>query len=309
MHCTLYNTIAHCTRFNNLCPFSICQEIQVDFEGRNPVDSDFHGIRQLLKQLLLKASVNLSELSDEIIGQNYIGSVVTQCEDDGADANADDDDEDDAMEEANTVFGITTALNLTQKADLGCVQALRKHLLERAERHAAGAALDTVRSVLGSAAEKTVGFLLNERFVNIPPQISVPLLENLATEVTKAAAKGMPYKFDYYVMLVKLYRAPAKPATGKKQGKKAQASDEFYTNAEEEVFVEQALCSFEYSVKGEATDDDEASAEGGASVSMASAAAAAADDDSGLVPWRKLVIFEASKLPAIIDAIKTLIET
>lgn len=52
------------------------QEIQVDFEGRNPIDSDFHGIKQLLQQLFLKAHINLSELTDLIISQNYVGSVV-----------------------------------------------------------------------------------------------------------------------------------------------------------------------------------------------------------------------------------------
>jgi hypothetical protein len=52
------------------------QKIQVDFEGRNPTDADFHGIKQLLQQLFLKAHVNLSELADVIIGQNYVGSVV-----------------------------------------------------------------------------------------------------------------------------------------------------------------------------------------------------------------------------------------
>lgn len=45
------------------------QEIQVDFEGRNPTDGDFHGIRQLLQQLFLKAHINLSELADIIIGR------------------------------------------------------------------------------------------------------------------------------------------------------------------------------------------------------------------------------------------------
>lgn len=52
------------------------QEIQVDFEGRNPIDSDFHGIKQLLQQLFLKAHINLSELTDLIISQNYVGSVI-----------------------------------------------------------------------------------------------------------------------------------------------------------------------------------------------------------------------------------------
>lgn len=57
------------------------QEIQVEFEGRSPIDSDFHGIKQLLQQLLLKAHVNISELTDLIISQNYVGSVVKVSED------------------------------------------------------------------------------------------------------------------------------------------------------------------------------------------------------------------------------------
>jgi len=60
--------------------FSILfQKIQVDFEGRSPVDADFHGIKQLLQQLFLKAHVNMSELADLIIRQNYVGSVVKVC--------------------------------------------------------------------------------------------------------------------------------------------------------------------------------------------------------------------------------------
>jgi len=55
------------------------QKIQVDFEGRSPVDADFHGIKQLLQQLFLKAHVNLSELAELFIRQNYVGSVVKVC--------------------------------------------------------------------------------------------------------------------------------------------------------------------------------------------------------------------------------------
>ena len=78
-------------------------EIQVDFEGRNPQDPDFHGIKTLLHQLFLKAHVDLSNLTDLIIGQNYVGSVVKQSqEDEGSD------DEDD-------VFGITTVINISYR--------------------------------------------------------------------------------------------------------------------------------------------------------------------------------------------------
>lgn len=76
-----------------------------DFEGRNPDAIDFDGIKQLLKQLFLKAHVNISELSDLIIAQQGLGSVLKQAEDD------DDDDDEDPID--NTVFGVTTVVNLT----------------------------------------------------------------------------------------------------------------------------------------------------------------------------------------------------
>lgn len=83
--------------------------VQVDFEGRNPIDSDFHGIKQLLNQLFLKAHLNLSELTDIIIGQNYVGSVIKQSMGD------EEEDSDDEGDDVNDVFGITTVINLTEK--------------------------------------------------------------------------------------------------------------------------------------------------------------------------------------------------
>lgn len=83
----------------------------MDFEGRNPIDSDFHGIKQLLHQLFLKAHLSLSELTELIIGQNYVGSVIKQA----FDGDEDSSDEEDDGSDANDVFGITTVVNLTEK--------------------------------------------------------------------------------------------------------------------------------------------------------------------------------------------------
>lgn len=84
------------------------QEIQADFEGRNPETQDFHGIRQLLKQLFLKAHIDLSQLTDMLIAQVGVGSVLKQSYDED-----EDEDEDDAMDDAHDVFGITSVVNLT----------------------------------------------------------------------------------------------------------------------------------------------------------------------------------------------------
>lgn len=90
-------------------------EIQVDFEGRNPQDPDFHGIKTLLQQLFLKAHIDLSNLTELIISQNYIGSVIKQS----TDGPESDDDEDD---DVNDVFGITTAINISDRQVKNCTE-------------------------------------------------------------------------------------------------------------------------------------------------------------------------------------------
>lgn len=84
------------------------QEIQATFEGRNPEGQDFESIKQLLKQLFVTADIDLSPISDIIISQAGIGSVLKQC------CNDSDDEEDMEMVEESDVYGVTTVLNLTQ---------------------------------------------------------------------------------------------------------------------------------------------------------------------------------------------------
>lgn len=82
-------------------------QIEVEFEGRRPEDQDFDGIKLFLRQLLLKNHVDLGGLTDLIISQNYIGSVVKQADDEPSS----DDEDDDRMD----LFGITTMINLTKR--------------------------------------------------------------------------------------------------------------------------------------------------------------------------------------------------
>jgi len=100
-------------------------EFQVDFEGRNPQDPDYHGIKTLLQQLFLKAHIDLNGLTDLIISQNYVGSVVKQSDD------ADESDNDD--NDVNDVFGITTVINVSDRQvslkKIDNVQLLLKNLL------------------------------------------------------------------------------------------------------------------------------------------------------------------------------------
>jgi protein BCP1 len=82
-------------------------KIQVEFEGHNPQDPDFHGIRILLQQLFLKAHIDLSDLTNLIISQNYVGSIVKQ-----SDAFEESDNEDNDI---NDIFSIITVINLSDR--------------------------------------------------------------------------------------------------------------------------------------------------------------------------------------------------
>lgn len=158
------------------------KELQADFEGRNPEDCDFHGIKQLLRQLFLKSNVSVGALAQTIISQNYVGSVVKQCLDDGED---DDDDDDDG---SNGVFGITTVINITKRKDEPSVKQIRDLLIQLADENADPNTKGLINKILTNDAEH-VGLIINERILNIPAAISVPLFASLQSELDRAIKK------------------------------------------------------------------------------------------------------------------------
>jgi len=246
------------------------EEVIVDFEGRCAEDSDFDGIKQLLKQLLLRADVDLTKLSELFISQNYVGSVIKQVLDDFPDDTETDDDDFDQ------VFGITTVVNLTKSNNSPCVDQLKSFLLEKIPPN------QKLMTILKeSLSSKQIGFCINERFVNISPQIAVPLFEKLMEEVQTACAQGMNYKFDQLVMIVKLYKSLNPDGSVK---------DETFTNAEEEIFFENSTAFVDYSVQQELDTAVSGNWE---------------ESDEKLIPYRRIILFDYEKLPAIITSLKS----
>lgn len=203
---------------------------------------------------------------------------------DDDDEESDSDDADGNFESTGTIFGITTALSVSTPYATGCLDQLRKYLIEKVEKYAP----DTQKPVFLNALnndDSKLGFLINERFINIPAQISVPLLENLSKEITRASTKKQKYSFTHYIMLIKFYRKDPK-----QNKKNINNIDELiYSNVEEEILCEKCVTNFEYSVQNE-TDT-------GLSGNWT-------ESDKTLIPYRKLVLFDAEKLNEIIDSIK-----
>merc|ERR1719323_973683 len=140
------------------------EELQVEFEARAPDEDDFHGIKLLVKQLFLRsAAVNISKVTETILNQRFIGSVIKTVQPE---------EEDDDMGDDDHVYAISTVLNLAEK-NKESVSGLRTFLLEQTAAGGDQQVLDYVTDLLN----KQVGFLFNERYVNIPAQVTVPLLE------------------------------------------------------------------------------------------------------------------------------------
>lgn len=169
---------------------------------------------------------------------------------------------------------------------------MRDLFKQLAQEHATDAANTMVKNVLENDSA-ALGLLINERFVNIPAQISVPLLENLISEMRRAVNKDMQFSFSYYILIIKLYKTNEENEKKKNKNKRKNAVEEpnvIYSNPEEEIFAEEATVSFEFSVEKE-TDNG--------------LSGAWEEDDYEMVPYRKVLLFEASKLQQIIDKIKT----
>ncbi|KAJ8933241.1 hypothetical protein NQ318_011680 [Aromia moschata] len=251
------------------------QDIQATFEGRNPEGHDFYGIKQLLNQLFLKAHIDISQMSDMLIAQGGIGSVLKQsCNDDD-----DDDDEDDTdMTEENNVFGITSIINLTSHKETPCVQQFYSLLDEISLKHTDQITQNKIKSIIGQSTK--LGFLINERFVNISAKISPIMLQSLYEEVERMKKKDASYNFEYYVMISKTCRPVKNPET-----------EEIFSNDEEELFSKAADITFDFSVAKESDT--------GLSGNWLT-------EDKQVVPYRRILIFKAEKFKDIIEQVSAM---
>lgn len=255
-------------------------EIMTNFEGRAPEDSDAPGIKLLLQQLFQKTNVNVADLTDLILSQNYVGCVFKQiCDDE------DDDDDDDAMDDDSDdlVLGLTTAINLTDKKGRECIKQLITLVTSRCQK-VVPAVAGKVTEMLHSEDEP-VGFLVNERYLNIVPKIATSSFPALKQDLERACRKKMNFAFKHFLMLCKTYRC--------KQVSGAGDSTLYYKNAEEELIAEVADIQATWSV----ADQQEGSDAGGP------------QDEEDMERTCTMMLFSADKLDAIISRFQAVLAT
>ncbi|XP_047680671.1 BRCA2 and CDKN1A-interacting protein isoform X4 [Prionailurus viverrinus] len=190
---------------------SVDEEVNVEFEAYSISDNDYDGIKKLLQQLFLKAPVNIAELTDLLIQQNHIGSVIKGTR---------------------------------------CAEQIKELILSSCEKSCGKSSVEQLDALFNDAS-KPVGFLLSERFINVPPQIALPMHQQLRKELAEAHRTNKPCgECSFYLLISKTFVEAGKNNPKKKWN--SQEKDELmFANAEEEFFYEKAILKFNYSVQEE----------------------------------------------------------
>ncbi|ENN75390.1 hypothetical protein HUJ04_001623 [Dendroctonus ponderosae] len=250
------------------------QVVQATFEGRNPEGHDFHGIKLLLSQLFLGAEIDLGQMADMLIAQTGVGSVLKQ-----SDLDSDEEDDAELVDQAE-VYGITSVINLTSHKETPCVVEFYSILDQLIAKHASDEVQQGFKKILHG--RNKLGFLINERFVNIPSKISAAMFNSLYDELQRIQKKDKSYAFDYLVFICK---------TSKPKGETD--AEEQFSNDEEEVFRKAADVTFDFSV----ADQCDTGLEG---------RWLSADKQS--IPFRRIMLINYSKLKDVIDEITILVQ-
>jgi protein BCP1 len=208
------------------------EEVKVEFEAFPPSDQDHSGLTALLVRLFHKENVNVTQLVDDVITHNYIGSVLKATSGEEGMDESDDEDNDE------TVYGVTTVVNISN-ATPATPSAKSKPLPTDSFKHDIRKYLKKFcdQPDLWNIVDNTsncIGLLLTERFVNIPPLLAPPMLKCLNKEVESAVKKKMPYKFTHYLLI-------SKSVCEVHKGKSPEDAEDLppaldFLNAEDQVF-------------------------------------------------------------------------
>ncbi|KAJ1060976.1 hypothetical protein K5549_002263 [Capra hircus] len=217
------------------------EEVNIEFEAYSISDNDYDGIKKLLQQLFLKAPVNTAELTDLLIQQNHIGSVIKQTD-------VSEDSDDDVDEDK--IFGFISLLNLTERKGTPCAEQSKELILSLCEKNCEKSTVEELDRLFNDTA-RPVGFLLSERFINVPPQITLPMHQQLQKELAEARRTNKPCgKCHFYLLISKTFVEAGKSNSKKKRSNQKKEALMF-ANAEEEFFYEKAILKFNYSVQEE----------------------------------------------------------
>lgn len=223
------------------------EEIMIDFEARSIEESDLDFIKHLIQQKLGSFSLNVNETAKIIVQQDNIGNVIYQST--GNDENEEEEkkttDENNTNDD-NTIFGVLSLINLNSTQCKSYTSAFKTFILKESQKADKKSNTNMTEKINEILREKRCAYVVNERFVNIPPAISVPMLESLLKDIDAAKDNENNFNFDYWIFLSKYFENCEETAETTGTATSLDSSL-IYSNAEEEIFEQLSEYKFEIS--------------------------------------------------------------
>ncbi|KAJ3294532.1 Mss4p nuclear export [Rhizoclosmatium sp. JEL0117] len=264
--------------------------IDVDFDFFDPKEIDFHGLKSLIKQTFQNDAdqFDISGLADLVITNAHLGSVVK-------------------VDDSTDPYAVMTVLSFipdskTKKLN-PAVTAIKEYLTSKSlksnkQKH------DEFQHIL---SDTNSGLLLNERLINMPPQIVIPMIKMLDEELEWSVEEKKEKRFEYLVYISKTYQEVEPVAdegedddeeegAPKKKKKKAAAATAsgaskviLNFHVEDVVFEKHAEIQFDFQFTNQ-TDQSEL------------------QQTAGIKTSRRVYVIKRGKLPEIQAAMKKLLE-
>ncbi|KAF9271334.1 Mss4p nuclear export, partial [Mortierella alpina] len=272
--------------------------INVDFEFFDPKEMDFHAVKNLLNQYFASDAIlfALSELSEMIVSQANVGTTIKV---NGVESDP---------------YSLLTVLNMNQhlynlhKTPSTTAAAaseasssapakpsqvmtqLRDYVFTKSKQNEK---LHTkLKELLGAGSKKEVGLIVSERFINMPVETAPPMWRMMLEEVKWATDEGLPFNFEYYLLLAPTYHEVAPkieldedvPKPTKKKTKTAEPAT-FFFHPEEEMLQQYAEFTQDFKLTTPPTVAESKNT----------------FEDYGIAPARRMMLIHKSKIPEVVQ--------
>jgi len=221
-------------------------EIEMNFEFFQFQPDDYHNVKNFLTKYLDGEGFEVEELSDELIEQFYIGSMIK-------------------IEENESPVGLLSAFNIVKHGAKTCCQSINKFFLSHLAPSEDTGALQN----LLSGEKGHVMLVLSERLESVPLQLTPHLYTQLHAEIQKAWQtekddNALEYEYDAAYLLLKsrvfyvkvdslaLKSRKDSPSARPAAEKGDEEWEKCYFNPEEEIIEE--FAEFTWQGRSKATD-------------------------------------------------------
>ncbi|KAF9365004.1 Mss4p nuclear export [Mortierella sp. NVP85] len=270
--------------------------INVDFDFFDPKEIDFHAVKNLLTQYFASDAIlfALSELADMVVSQSTVGTTIK------------------ADGEESDPFSILTVLNMnhhlynhkaasSQSTGTSSSSAsaskpsqvmtqLRDYVFTKSKQNEKLHA--KLKELLSAGSKKDVGLILSERVINMPVVTAPPMWRMMLEEVQRAADEGLPFKFEYYLMMCPTYHEVAPKADLDEDGpvpsrKKTRMADPvtFFFHPEEEMLQQYAEFTQDFKL----------------TTPPPVAESRNTFEDFGIAPARRMMLIHKDKIPEVVQ--------